>query len=87
MLLGPRLALLMILFIKISGYRDKDALETRRTVYYEAVLSDSAVDPDEFVITLPLKDVKIAGFFNDEAYDEYFAAPPDEPSAPAMLVN
>ncbi len=71
----------------ISGYRDKDSLETRRMVYYEAVLADNSLDRNEFVVTLPLKDVKIAGFFNDEVYDEYFAAPPDDPSTPTMLVN
>jgi hypothetical protein len=71
----------------MSGYRDKDSLETRQTVYYEAVLADNSLDRNEFVVTLPLKDVKIAGFFNDEVYDEYFAGPPDEPSAPTMLVN
>ncbi len=74
----------------ISGYRDKDTLEARRTVYYEAVLRDTAIDRTEFVITLPLKDVKIAGFFNDEIYDEYFseADPPDPTdSTPQMLVN
>ena len=71
----------------ISGYRDKDSLETRQTVYYEAVLRDPAFDRNEFVVTLPLKDVKILGLFNDEVYDEYFAAPPDEPSAPTVLVN
>jgi hypothetical protein len=70
----------------ISGYRDKDTLETRRTVYYEAVLKDTALDPNEFVLTLPLNDVKIAGFFNDEVYDEYFAGPPDDPMGP-VLVN
>ena len=70
----------------ISGYRDKDALETRRTVYYDAVLKDPLLDPNGFVITLPLKDVKIAGFFNDEIYDEYFAEPAD-PSVPPPLVN
>jgi len=69
----------------ISGYRDKDALETRRTVYYEAVLKDAAFDPNEFVITLPLKDVKIAGFFNDEVYDEYFAEPPNDPMGPPLV--
>ena len=70
----------------ISGYRDKDALETRRTVYYDAVLKDPLLDPNGFVITLPLKDVKIAGFFNDEIYDEYFAQPADT-SVPPPLVN
>jgi len=72
----------------ISGYRDKDALETKRTVYYEDVLRDTALERDEFIVTLPLKDVKIAGFFNGEVYDEYFAETPEDPSSgPAMLVN
>ncbi len=73
----------------ISGYRDKDTLEPRRTVYYEAVLRDTTLDRTEFVITLPLKDVKIAGFFNDDIYDEFFAEPdPSDPSDPKrMLVN
>ncbi len=71
----------------ISGYRDKDALETRRTVYYEAVLRDTALDHSEFVLTLPLKDVKIAGFFNDEVYDEYFSEDNPPSSNPTMLVN
>ena len=71
----------------ISGYRDKDSLETRRTVYYDAVLKDAMLDPNEFVITLPLKDVKIAGFFNDEIYDEYFAESNPDESTPPILVN
>jgi hypothetical protein len=71
----------------ISGYRDKDGLEPRRTVYYDAVLRDVTLDRTEFVITLPLKDVKIAGFFNDEIYDEYFAEEPapEEPVPPVLL--
>ncbi len=71
----------------ISGYRDKDSLEPRRTVYYEAVLKDTTLDRNEFVITLPMKDVKIASFFNDEVYDEYFAEPVPPDSPPPMLVN
>lgn len=71
----------------ISGYRDKDVLEARRTVYYEGVLRDTTIDRTEFVITLPLKDVKIAGFFNDEIYDEYFAEEDPSVSTPQMLVN
>ena len=68
--------------------RDKDTLETRPTINYEAVLKDNSLDRNEFVITLPFKDVKIAGFFNDEVYDEYFGEPPDQPSGtPTMLVN
>ena len=71
----------------LSGYRDKDGLEPHRTVYYEAVLRDNTLDHNEFVITLPMKDVKIAGFFNDEVYDEYFAEPDSSDSTPPMLVN
>lgn len=71
----------------ISGYRDKDGLEPRRTVYYEGVLRDSTIDRSEFVITLPLKDVKIAGFFNDEIYDEFFAGTDPSSSVPPLSVN
>jgi hypothetical protein len=62
-------------------------LETKRTVYYDAVLRDTTLDRTEFVITLPLKDVKIAGFFNDEVYDEYFAEPDPEDPSPHVIVN
>lgn len=65
----------------ISGYRDKDTLETRRTVYYDAVLQDKTRDQSELVITLAMKDVKIAGLFNDEIYDEFFAGAQDESAA------
>jgi hypothetical protein len=64
-----------------SGYRDKDTLETRQTVYYDAVLQDNSRDQSELVITLAMKDVKIAGFFNDEIYDEFFAGTQDESAA------
>jgi hypothetical protein len=57
----------------ISGYRDKDTLETYRAVFYQDVLKDSELEPEQFYITLPLKDVKIAGLFNDDVYNEYFA--------------
>jgi hypothetical protein len=59
----------------MSGYRDSQTLETFRTVFYQEVLQNRHLDADEFVITLPLKDVKIAGFFNEDVYNEYFAEP------------
>jgi hypothetical protein len=59
----------------MSGYRDSQTLETFRTVFYQEVLQNREFDADEFVITLPLKDVKIAGFFNEDVYNEYFAEP------------
>ena len=41
----------------ISGYRDKDSLETFRTVFYEGreVYRDPECDSEDFVITIPLK--------------------------------
>lgn len=66
-----------------SGYRDKDTLETYRTVYYQNVLSDESLDPDRFFITLPLKDVKAANFFDPDVYNQYFA----EPGKPAAITD
>jgi hypothetical protein len=59
----------------ISGYRDKDTLEAFRSVFYQDVLQDTTVEPEQFYITLPLKDVKIAGPFDDDVYNEYFTKP------------
>lgn len=59
----------------MSGYRDKDTLETFRTVFYEDVLKTPGVDAGELVLTLPLDAVKIAGRFNENVYNEYFAEP------------
>ena len=65
-----------------SGYRDKDTLQTYRTVYYQNVLEDESLDPDRFFITLPLKDVKAANLFDPDVYNQYFAEP-DKPAATA----
>ncbi len=59
----------------MSGYRDSNTLETYRTVFYEDVLETPGVDADELVLTLPLEGIKIAGRFNENVYDEYFAEP------------
>lgn len=56
-----------------SGYRDKDTLETYRTVFYQNVLEDESLDPDRFLITLPLKDIKTANLFDADVYNQYFA--------------
>ena len=55
-----------------SGYRDKDTLETFRTVFYQNVLEDEALDPSTFFITLPLKDIKTANLFDPDVYNQYF---------------
>jgi hypothetical protein len=56
----------------INGYRNKDTLEAVRSVFYQEVLQDAALEPEQFYITLPLKDVKIAGTFYDDVYNTYF---------------
>jgi hypothetical protein len=62
----------------ISGYRDKDTLVIRRKVIYEDVLQDPTIESDQFVVTLPLKDVKIASLFNEDVYNTYFADTDEE---------
>jgi hypothetical protein len=64
-----------------SGYRDKDSLETYRTVYYQNVLEDQSLDPDRFFITLPLKDLTVASLFDPDVYNQYFAETDKPPSA------
>jgi hypothetical protein len=61
----------------VSGYRDRETLETYRKVFYRDVLEDAQVDKNDLVITLPLADVRLASLFDEDVYDEYFA---DEPS-------
>ncbi|HSU61591.1 MAG TPA: hypothetical protein VLI55_19945 [Bryobacteraceae bacterium] len=64
-----------------SGYRDKDTLETFRTVFYQNVLEDESLDPDQFFITLPLKDIKTANLFDADVYNQHFAEADKTPSA------
>lgn len=59
-----------------SGYRDKDTLETYRTVFYEDALKDAG-SAKEFVMILPLEGVQVANLFDPDVYNEYFAEPED----------
>jgi hypothetical protein len=63
----------------MSGYRDSNTLKTVRTVFYLDVLNAPGVDATDLVLTLPIDSVKIAGHFNENFYNEYFAEP--EPGA------
>ncbi|MBV8896502.1 MAG: hypothetical protein JO051_08315 [Acidobacteriaceae bacterium] len=65
----------------MSGYRDSSTLETFRTVFYEDVLNTPEFDKGELVLTLPLTSVKIAGRFNVNVYNEYFAEPEEDEAA------
>lgn len=68
-----------------SGYRDKDTLETYRTVFYEDALTGDGRSAKEFVMILPLEGVQVANLFDPDVYNEYFAesedASPAEPGA------
>lgn len=67
----------------MSGYRDKDNLRTFRTVSYESALEEPSVDPRDLVITLPLRDVKVANLFSEDLYNDYFEEPPPPNEDPA----
>jgi hypothetical protein len=61
-----------------SGYRDKDTLETYRTVFYEDALTTGATRANDFVLILPLDGVQSANLFDPDVYNEYFAESEDE---------
>jgi hypothetical protein len=48
-------------------------MQTIRTVSYEDALRRRNVQPSDFVIILPIADVKIANLFDPNIYDEHFA--------------
>jgi hypothetical protein len=61
----------------LSGYRDKDTLEARRTlrydVVYEKIAEDAGISAEDFVITLPLASVRTANLFDLAVYQDHFA--------------
>jgi hypothetical protein len=57
----------------ISGYRDKDTLQTRRRIYYPDTYADPQVSSQDFVIVIPLKDIQIANLFDEAVYEDHFA--------------
>ncbi len=56
----------------MSGYRDKDTLEAVPTTFYSDALNDPARDSEDFVVTIPLKDVQTANLFDIDFYQKYF---------------
>jgi len=65
-----------------SGYRDEKTLETERTVFYAAI---DAANSADYVITIPIADVKTANLFDPDAYEEHFAGEaPGEPPGVAV---
>jgi hypothetical protein len=66
----------------LSGYRDKDTLEARRTLrydqVYERIAGDGGISPEDFVITLPLASVRTANLFDLAVYQDHFAGSGDD---------
>ena len=65
----------------LSGYRDKDTLEARRTLRYDRIYEKMAYDhgvaAEDFVITLPLASVRTANLFDLTVYQDHFAGSGD----------
>lgn len=57
----------------LSGHRDKDTLQAVPTTYYWPLYRRPDVEPRTFVVTLPLKDVKVANRFDEALYEAHFA--------------
>lgn len=55
-----------------SGYRDKDDLQIKWNVQYPVEHYGSDLDPKEFILVLPLSDIKSARLF-DKNYEGLFA--------------
>ena len=61
----------------LSGYRARDTLKVTPTIYYN-LLQAKGVDTTEYIVTLPIADVKIASFFDAKQYETHFAT--EDPS-------
>lgn len=62
-----------------SGYRDKDTLSAIPTLSYRELYthlkdSGSTIQPNFFDVTIPVADVDVANYFNQEFYDMHFVA-------------
>jgi hypothetical protein len=57
----------------LSGYRDPDTLVISETVLYESAYEEG-LDKNAFAVTLPIANVRMASFFQKDAYERFFAA-------------
>jgi hypothetical protein len=57
----------------LSGYRQKDSLEVVQTVSYKELIEDPAINANDLVITIPLRDIKTANLFDESIFASYFA--------------
>lgn len=58
----------------LSGYRDKDTLEARRTLAYNHLFESGEMDPEDLVIILPIESVRTANLFDPKLYDDHFSS-------------
>ena len=60
----------------MSGYRDSDSLEVKRTVFYENAYADGA-NRNDFAITIPLGSVSMAHLFDENFLQTTFVTHTD----------
>lgn len=63
-----------------SGYRHKDTLDLVLTVDYLRVYEREQLDPDQFTVTLPIQQIRIASFFDHTVYPSFLIASPEGPT-------
>lgn len=63
-----------------SGYRHKETMQIIWNVRYPVEQYGTTLDPEEFILVLPLSDIKSARLF-DEDYGELFASEGETPAA------
>jgi len=80
--LKPERAYIGVLPI-LSGYRDDKTLELRFTAdYANAYASISDIRKDDFIVTLPVAEIRTASFFDPAVYPK-FAIEEESPMGPA----
>jgi hypothetical protein len=57
----------------LSGYRDKDTLEAKRSIAYDELYGAENVNPADFVVTLPIASVRTASLFDPDVYHDHFS--------------
>jgi hypothetical protein len=68
----------------LSGYRDVACLDLKLTQNYIAVYDRDKLDRANFVVVLPLTQIRGASFFDQEAYTRFEIRPPDASPVPPI---
>ena len=68
--LNPQQAFIGVLPV-LSGYRDDKTLELRFTADYANVYEGDDIDPANFIVTLPVAEIRSASFFDPSIYPRF----------------